>query len=83
MPDAEFSEGSVSRADLAALAELFDRSELTLNPILQDAKIAEAELEDRIALLYSERVKPVHPEVTFLSFRLKVKSLCRAYLRKN
>jgi len=41
---------------------------LAPNPVLQDAKIAEAELEDRIALLYSERGRPVHPEVTFLSF---------------
>jgi hypothetical protein len=65
------------------LAELFDRSEHALNPTSQEAKIAEAELDDRIQAFYSEKVKPVHPEVTFLMFRLKIRSLCRAYLRKN
>jgi len=83
MPDSDFSEGSVSRADIASLAELFDRFEFALNPVLQDAKIAEAEFEDEIAALYSGRVKPAHPEVEFSHFRLKIRSLCRAYLRKN
>lgn len=41
------------------------------------------EFEDRVHSLFREKVQARFPGVGFIVFRSKVKSLCRAYLKKN
>ena len=83
MSEADSTDGIISREDIATLAPLFDQSEFAIDPTSRHAKLAEAEFEDKIKVLYLERVVPIHPEVSLSLFRSKTRSLCRVYLRKN
>lgn len=83
MPEPEDPCGLVSRDDIADLAVWFDRSEFALDPLSEDCRLAEMEFEDRVHSLFREKVQPRFPGVGFIVFRSKVKSLCRAYLKKN
>ena len=83
MSETGSSEGLISRDDIATLSGVFDRSELAIDPTSQDARLAEAEFEDQIKLLYATKVQPDHSSVSLSLFRSKARSLCRAYLRKN
>jgi hypothetical protein len=83
MSEAGHPEGVVSREDLAALAELFDRFEFAFDPRSTPAKEAESEFQSRVLRIFEERVLPRYPELPFPVFYCRVKSLCRLYLRKN
>jgi hypothetical protein len=76
-------EGAVSGAEVEALAVLFDQYENAFDPLSPEAKEAESQFEDRVMALYQERVVPTYQSVTFAGFRCKLRSLCRAYLRKS
>lgn len=73
----------LSRTELGELAELFDRFEFALDPDSTPAREAESRFEDLARALFDERVKPVHPHVAFSTFQYRLKTLCRAYLKKN
>lgn len=83
MSEDGISEGAVSRAELAELAALFDRFEFAFDPRSIAAKEAESQFESRVVGIFEERVAPKFPEISFIAFHCRVKSLCRLYLRKN
>lgn len=83
MSEEGISEGAVSRADVENLAVLFDQFENAFDPLSPDAKEAESEFQDRELALYRERVVPTYASVEFADFRCKLRSLCRAHLRKS
>ena len=83
MPDDGLSEGIVTRAELARLANLFDQFEFAFDPLSMIAKEAEAEFENRVRAIFEERVSPHHPHLSFELFRCRVQSACRRFLRKN
>lgn len=77
------AEGLVTRTEIAELAGLFDRFEFALDPRAVDAREAEAEFEDRVRRLFDERIAASHPHVDYVTFRGKLRSLCRLYLKMN
>ncbi len=83
MSEDGFSAGLVSRNDIAELAGLFDRFEFAFDPRSLSAKEAESDFDDALRKLFDERVAPKFPNLSFVNFHGKVKSLCRAYLKKN
>jgi hypothetical protein len=83
MPDDIAASGLVSRDDLAALADLLDRFAFALDPLSAEAKEAESRFEDEVRRLFHERVTPRFPAVQCALFRIHLRSLCRAYLKKN
>lgn len=83
MSEDEFSEGLVTRIELAELAALFDQFEFAFDPQSGLAKQAESEFDDRVRKFFEERVVPAHPHLSFPLFYCKVKSACRTFLRKN
>ena len=83
MPDDRVSEGSVTRAELAKLANLFDRFEFAFDPRSLAAREAESEFDNLVLRLFEERVATRYSSVTFGSFHSRIKSFCRAYLRKG
>ena len=83
MPGHGVPEGAISREDIAELAPLFDHFEYALDPLSLSAKEAESQFEDNVLLLFRERVESNYSSVSFTAFRCKIRSLCRAYLRKN
>ena len=80
MPEDGFPEGVVTRTEIAELAALFDRFEFALDP---RSLSAESEFESRVRRLFLERVAPGYASVGFGAFHCRIKTLCRAYLRKN
>ena len=83
MPEDGVSEGAISKAELAELADLFDKFEFAFDPRSTAAKEAESEFEDRVRRIFEEKVAPSHPFLGFTVYYCKIKSLCRDYLRKN
>ena len=83
MPDERVSEGDITRAELAELAVLFDQFEFAFDPGSLSAREAESGFDDMVLRLFEERVRPKYPSVPFSAFHWRVKSLCRAYLRKG
>ena len=83
MPDDGVAEGTLTRAEIAELASLFDRFEFAFDPLAVAAKEAESAFEEKVLLLFHERVLPKYRSVTFGVFRAKIKTVCREYLRKN
>jgi hypothetical protein len=83
MSDDRASEGSITRAELAELAVLFDRFEFAFDPLSQVAREAESSFDDLVLRLFDEHVKPNHPSLPLDIFHHKIRSLCRAYLRKG
>ena len=83
MPDDGFSERLVTRSEIAELAALFDRFEFALDPRSTSAKEAESEFDTRVQQLFQERVAPNYASISFLTFHCRIKSVCRAYLKKN
>ena len=77
------TEGVISRTELAELAGLFDRFEFAFDPRALAAREAESVFESRVLAIYEERVQPRYASFSFVAFHCHVKSLCRAYLRKN
>jgi hypothetical protein len=63
------SEGAITKAELAELADLFDK--------------AESRFEDRIREIFEQKVVPAYPQLGFSIFCCKVRSLCREYLKRN
>jgi hypothetical protein len=83
MSDDGDSEGIISRTEIAELAVLFDRFEFAFDPLATATKEAESEFETTVRRIFEERVMSAYPGVAFIAFHCRVKSLCRAYLRKN
>ncbi len=83
MPEGEPAEGAVTRDQIAALAALFDRFEFAFDPRSTAAKEAESDFDNLVRRLFDECVQANYPEVSFVVFHCKVKSQCRAFLRKN
>ncbi len=83
MPEPDSADGLVSRDDIKDLAVLFDRCEFALDPLSEDCRLAEMEFEDRLHVLFCEKVHPRFSGVEFIVFRSKAKSLCRVFLKKN
>ncbi|MHB8520978.1 MAG: hypothetical protein ACYDH9_09475 [Limisphaerales bacterium] len=77
------AEGVVSRVELAELAALFDRFEFAFDPRAIAAREAESEFENKVRVLFDDRIAPGYPHISFVAFHCHLKSLCRAYLRKN
>ncbi len=76
-------EGIITRDEVAELAFLFDRYEFAFDPLCLAAREAESDFEERIRVLFAERVQPFYSSLSFAAFHCRIKSLCRAYLRKN
>ena len=83
MSEGGSAEGIISRVELAALAELFDRFEHAFQPQSLAAREAESAFESRVRSLYEERVAPRFASFGLITFHAHVKTLCRAYLKKN
>jgi hypothetical protein len=83
MSEHELPEGSITRDEVAELADLFDRFEFAFDPRSVAAKEAESDFEERIRLLFTARVQPRFPSVSFVAFHCRIKSLCREHLRRN
>lgn len=83
MLDDGFSERLVTQSEIAELAALFDRFEFALDPRSMSAKEAESEFDTRVHQLFQERVAPNYTSISILAFRCRIKSVCRAYLKKN
>jgi hypothetical protein len=83
MSDDRISEGNISRAELAELAVLFDQFEFAFDPLSLAARESESTFDDLVLSLFEERVKPNHPALPLHIFHSKIRSLCRAYLRKG
>jgi hypothetical protein len=83
MPEHGSPEGSISREDIAELALLFDRFEYALDPLATEAKEAQSQFEDRVLVLFREKVEPNYASIDLPLFRSKVKTICRVFLRKN
>jgi hypothetical protein len=77
------SEGAITKAELAELADLFDKFEFAFDPISTSAKEAESRFEDRIREIFEQKVVPAYPQLGFSIFCCKVRSLCRKYLKRN
>ena len=76
-------EGIITRDEVAELAFLFDRYEFAFDPRSLAAREAESDFEERVQRLFAERIEPRYTTVFFTAFHCRIKSLCRAYLRKN
>lgn len=83
MPEDGITEGALTRTELEELAALFDRFEFAFDPRSIDAKEAESEFESRLRRVFEQRVATNYSSVTFVLFHCRVKSLCRAFLKKN
>ena len=83
MSEHELPEGAVTRDEVAELATQFDQFEFAFDPLSVAAKEAESNFEETIRMLFTERVQPRFPSVSFAAFHCKIKSLCRIHLRKN
>ena len=73
----------VTRAEIAELALLFDRSEFAFDPLSTAAKEAESDFEAKLKQIFDERVAPQYASVDFATFHCRVRSLCRIYLKRN
>jgi len=83
VPENGFSEGLVTRVEIAELAALLDRFEFALDPRATPAKEAESRFETKVRQLFTERVANKYTSVSFVNFYCRTKSLCRTYLRRN
>lgn len=83
MSEHELAAGTITRDEIADLANLFDRFEFAFDPLSLAAREAESEFEEKIRALFAERVRQHYPNVPFATFHCRVKSCCRAYLRRN
>lgn len=83
MCESESSDGVISLAEIAELADLFDRSEFAFDPTSDESKEAAVMLESRIREIYEERIEPLHKGFSLYQFRCIVRSECRKYVRKN
>jgi len=83
MPEDGTSEGIISKAELAELADLFDQFEFAFDPRSIAAKEAESAFDDKVHNLFEERVVQTYPQLAFAFFYCKVKSLCREFPKRN
>lgn len=83
MSEEPIPEGLVTRTEIAGLAALFDRFEFAFDPLSTAAKEAESDFEARLKQLFDNRVALQFASVDFATFRWRVRSLCRVYLKKN
>ena len=77
------SEGPLTRTELGALAELFDRFHFAFDPTEEPALRAEEEFNRRVLELFESRVYPRHPNLSFDVFLSRLRVACWDYLRKN
>ena len=77
------SEGIISKAELEELAELFDKFEFAFDPRSLSAKEAESTFDDKVDVIFEERVIRSYPQLTFAVFYCRIRSLCREFLKRN
>ena len=75
-------EGIITRDEVAELACLFDRYEFAFDPRSLAAREAESDFEERVRTLFAERIQPRYASISFAAFHCRIKSLCRAYIRR-
>lgn len=83
MSESEPSDGSISVAEIAELAELFDKSEFAFDPTSEECKEAYSAFESRLRDLFEGKIEKQFPTVSFHLFRCGILSQCRIYIRKN
>jgi hypothetical protein len=83
MSEDRFSEGVISKIELAELADLFDKFEFAFDPRSVAAKEAESAFGDKIRAIFEERVASAFPQLTFAVFHCKTRTLCREFLKRN
>ena len=76
-------EGTITRDEVAEVACLFDRYEFAFDPRSLAAREAESDFEERVRTLFAERIQPRYDSISFAAFHCRIKSLCRAYIRRN
>lgn len=82
MPGETVPEGSISRAEIAELAELFDQFSHALNPHSTEAQQAESRFNDLALDLYETRVKNV-VSAGYPEFSRYLRHYCREFLKRN
>lgn len=83
MPEDGFAERVVTGAELAELARLFDEFQNSFDPASDTAAQAKSEFNRRVNQLFDERVAPNYRSLEKAHFGAKVRTLCRAYLRRD
>jgi hypothetical protein len=83
MSTSELSSGDISKEELSELAYYFDLSEFAFDPLSSAAKEGKAQFEDKVRNLFHQKVEKKYPSIDFSTFRQKVRTECRAYLRGN
>ena len=83
MSEDRVTEGSLTRAELADLARLFDEFQNSFDPAGETATRAKSQFNRRVKSLFDERVAPRFPSVTESVFRAKVRTWCREFLRQT
>jgi hypothetical protein len=83
MSEDGISEGIISKAELAELADLFDKFEFAFDPRSISAREAESAFDDKVHSLFEERVAQTYPQLAFAVFYCRTKSLCREFLKRN
>ena len=69
----------ISREQLAALAELYDRYQNSLRPLVPERAEAGRAFKELLDRLYSAHA----PDIPFDDFRRETVAHCREYLRNN
>ena len=83
MSTSGFSSGDITEAELNDLAHLFDRSEFALDPLSSESKESKLQFEGKVRTLFLERIQGKYSSISFNLFRLRMRTACRVYLRKN
>lgn len=83
MPEDRPSGGLVTRAQLEELAALFDRFEFAIDPLSVEAREAESQFNSRIYEIFRTEIAPHYSSVSEAVFRGKIRTACRALIRKE
>ena len=75
--------GVLTRAELAAIASLFDRFEFSDDPLSLAAREAESQFNHKVSDLYRGQIAGQFSSITEVAFRAKIKTICRALIRKQ
>jgi hypothetical protein len=73
----------VSEDELVRLTELFMQFEGAGDPLSIQCREAESDFNSLLQLIYSEKVEPAIPSVTFSQFRSHTRRICRMRIVKE
>jgi hypothetical protein len=82
MPDQD-PEGLISREELRALADAFDRYAYSLLPGAPEHKEAKIHFEQLVLELYERKVKKQFHSLPLHEFQAAVRVHCKEFLKKN